>query len=212
VHLESLVSRKDGGQQDLIRLLPKIDQASRGDRFGMFSGVFESSKHAFSHARNTSPRHQPLMRLLFHVSRGRHVRLNCWCDIFFWIQDSRAKYMSARGLVSLSSTSFSVLAAMHDAQTQGRAPRARRRRETYPLAVARHYILSGHGPALQLRCNAVRWQPCCCSVPGWLCKGLVTYRKGTTGLLREGNACQSTPKDYVPCRPHLTLTLRADRR
>lgn len=45
----------------------------------MFSGVFESSKHVFSHARNTSPRHQPLMRLLFHVSRGRHVRLNCWC-------------------------------------------------------------------------------------------------------------------------------------
>lgn len=36
-------------------------------------------------------------------------------------------YMSAGSLVSLSSRYFTALTAMHDAQTQGKAPRARRR-------------------------------------------------------------------------------------
>lgn len=123
----------------------------------MFSGVFESSKHVVSHARNTSPRYQPLMRLLFHVSRGRHLRLNCWCRtaasrpaaISFFGSKIRGQntYMSAGSLVSLSSRYFTALAAMHDAQTQGKAPRARRRP---PLKGPGTIFCQGHGLAFYL--------------------------------------------------------------
>ena len=87
--------------------------------------------------------------------------------------------MSGRSLVSLPSTYFRVLAAMHDAQTQGGAPRATSRRETYPLPVARYYILSRSRAcvAAEMQRGAVAALPAAVPSPCCLCEGLVTDRR-----------------------------------
>lgn len=112
----------------------------------MFSGVFESSEHIVSHARNTLPRTSTPDEAAVSCFTGPahsaqllvpHSSKPASGDIFFWIQDSRAKYMSARSLVSLSSTSRRWLQC-----TMRRRKAEHRGRGDDPLEGARHYILS----------------------------------------------------------------------